>query len=209
MLRTILASAALAASVTAAGGATIEPGKIYIADYNFTGSTPQAASCCPVISLDGPIQAQQYNIVFGTDRFDVGESIRLMFDLTEPPEMPLADDDPALSTADGTSLGNSLSLGISDTFDNLSRGNVLIEALGGSFDIDSIEIFGSIPATVDAQGSPLATSLGIGAFLTDYREIGATEPPPPPDGVVPLPAGLPLLLSGLAGLGVLARRKKG
>lgn len=78
---------------------------------------------------------------------------------------------------------------------------------------------GSSPG-IKAQDIALAAPLNVQfvtAFLTgtndevDFQNIGFTaevSTSKPPSGVIPLPAGLPLMLSGLLGIGILARRKK-
>lgn len=83
---------------------------------------------------------------------------------------------------------------------------------------------GSAPG-IKAEDIPLAAPLNVEfvtAFLTgtngqvDFQNIGFTaeeSTPQPPSQVpapspIPLPAGLPLMLSGLLGIGFLARRKK-
>lgn len=107
---------------------------------------------------------------------------------------------------------------------------------GEGFDVDNIDFtffdssttqvgslsimpaLGSSPG-IKAQDIPLAAPLNVQfvtAFLTgsngqvDFQNIGFTAEvsTPQPPSAVPLPAGLPLLLSGLLGVGFLARRKK-
>lgn len=74
---------------------------------------------------------------------------------------------------------------------------------------------GSLPG-IKAEDIPLAAPLNVQfvtAFLTgtndqvDFQNIGFTAEESTPSDV-PLPAGLPLMLSGLLGVGLLARRKK-
>lgn len=77
---------------------------------------------------------------------------------------------------------------------------------------------GSSPG-IEAEDIPLAAPLNVQfvtAFLTgtndqvDFQNIGFTAEASTPQipSAVPLPAGLPLLLSGLLGIGFLVRRKK-
>lgn len=77
---------------------------------------------------------------------------------------------------------------------------------------------GSSPG-IKAEDIPLLAPLNVQfvtAFLTgtnnqvDFQNIGFTAEvsTPQPPSAVPLPAGLPLMLSGLLGIGFLARRKK-
>ena len=77
---------------------------------------------------------------------------------------------------------------------------------------------GSSPG-IKAEDIALAAPLNVQfvtAFLTgtnnqvDFQNIGFTAEvsTPRPPSIVPLPAGLPLMLSGLLGVGLLARRKK-
>ena len=107
---------------------------------------------------------------------------------------------------------------------------------GEGFDVDNIDFtffdssstqvgslsvmpaLGSSPG-IKAEDIPLAAPLNVQfvtAFLTgtnnqvDFQNIGFTAEvsTPQPPSVVPLPAGLPLMLSGMLGIGLLARRKK-
>lgn len=107
---------------------------------------------------------------------------------------------------------------------------------GEGFDVDNIDFtffdslstqvgslsvlpaLGSSPG-IEAEDISLAAPLNVQfvtAFLTgtnnqvDFQNIGFTAEvsTPQPPSVVPLPAGLPLMLSGLLGIGFLARRKK-
>lgn len=88
-----------------------------------------------------------------------------------------------------------------------------------STQVGSLSIMPSLGSSpgIRAEDIALAAPLNVQfvtAFLTgsnrevDFQNIGFTAeistPKPPP--VVPLPAGLPLLLTGLAGAGLLARR---
>lgn len=100
------------------------------------------------------------------------------------------------------------------------------------FDASSTEVgslsimpaLGSSPG-IKAEDIPLAAPLNVqfvSAFLTgsnnqvDFQNIGFTAqvssptptPTPTPPTVIPLPAGLPLMLTGLLGIGVLTLRKK-
>lgn len=107
---------------------------------------------------------------------------------------------------------------------------------GENFDVDNIDFtffdssstqvgnlsvmpaLGSSPG-IKAEDISLAAPLNVQfvtAFLTgtnnqvDFQNIGFTaeESEPQPPSAVPLPAGLPLMLSGLLGIGVIARRKR-
>lgn len=107
---------------------------------------------------------------------------------------------------------------------------------GEAFDVDNIDFtffddsstqvgslsimpaLGSSPG-ITAEDIPLAAPLNVQfvtAFLTgtndqvDFQNLGFTAEvsTPQPPSAVPLPAGFPLVLSALLGIGLLARRKK-
>ncbi|WP_299848058.1 hypothetical protein [uncultured Roseovarius sp.] len=196
-----LAAAVLVASVTAAQAITIEAGKSYLGDYSFSGIQPTPNPCCPIISIDTPIRAQQYNIFFGANRLDQGETITLDFTGRVAPPPPPTPDASTSSFTSTNPLGTtSLGLGISSLFDNLSSGVIRISASGGSFDLDKLIVFASVNATVQTTNGPVATTLPIEAMVTNFRLLSPPPPPPPPPNVVPLPASGLMLISVLAGL---------
>lgn len=204
MLKAALVTAAFALSAGFANAATIEAGKVYVGDYTFVGVSPDGASCCPVLSIDSPIRAAQYNVSLGPDNLDPGETISLRFNRQIAP--PPGDEDRNLTEFTAQLVTTSAGLGISSIYDDLTSGQIEIRAFGGSFDIRSLAVFGVVDATVQTTDGPLATSLGILAAVTNVREL--PPPPPPPPSPVPLPAALPLMLAGLLGLGLLGRRRK-
>ena len=82
----------------------------------------------------------------------------------------------------------------------------ILPALGSSPGIEAEDI--SLAAPLNVQ---FVTALLTGTNnQVDFQNIGFTAEvsTPQPPSPVPLPAGLPLMLSGLLGIGYLARRKK-
>lgn len=75
-------------------------------------------------------------------------------------------------------------------------------AAGGSL-IDDISYGLQVRVLIDVNNGAWAVSLGNSVITTE-----GTSPPNPNPGVVPLPAGVWLLLTGIGGLGVLRRRGK-
>lgn len=72
--------------------------------------------------------------------------------------------------------------------------------------LTSLNMEGEIDGSGGAGGSA-----SMSVFLLQFQMDRAYEPPidPPPPSVIPLPASAVLLLGGLAGLGVVARRRRG
>jgi hypothetical protein len=99
-----------------------------------------------------------------------------------------------------------------------------IAGIGGANDLEIFEAPGFNPASATSDTETLAsvTSLnflgqiegdtkvgataGISTFTITF-DLGGTAPPPP--HVIPVPAGLPLLLTGLIGLGIARRARRG
>lgn len=173
-------------------------------DYTFVGVPPDVASGCPLIRVDGPIGAAQYNVIFGPNNLDPGETISLRFN--RQIELPPGEEYRSYTEFTASNKTTSAGLGIDGIYSNITSGQIEIPAVGGSFDIGSLRIAGIVDATVQTTNGPLATSLSIFAAVTNIRDLYPA--PPPPMSAIPLPAGLPLMLSGLLGLGLLRRRKK-
>jgi hypothetical protein len=97
---------------------------------------------------------------------------------------------------------------------------------GGGSDLEIFEAPGLTPfsQTTDAVGIPAVTALGLAGQIEGETLSGATAglstfsltfdlegtaPPPPIDGVVPVPPALPLALSAFAGFALLRRARRG
>jgi hypothetical protein len=105
---------------------------------------------------------------------------------------------------DDTALSN---LGLVEIFEapSFSPASQTSDTLGIG-NLTSLVLEGVIEGDVNASGS---ASLSV--FLLSFQMNGAYVPPvdPPPASVIPLPASALLLLGGIAGLGFVARRRRG
>ena len=204
MLKFIWPAAALIAlSVSPAQAVSIAPGQVFEGTYSISAADLQIGSSLQLVSVDGPIQFQQFNLWSGTDRMDPGEGADFRIFEGGDTGQPPAVDVPLFAQGSFSFVGFG-----SGSTTTLTSGVVQIEATSGSFDLDQLELFGRADVTVRFRGgAPFTTQLVAGAFVQNIQPV-STTPPPPPSNVIPLPASGLLLGSFLAGLmGWRARRR--
>ncbi len=104
---------------------------------------------------------------------------------------------PSASTAIG-------SFGVPNVF------GIATDETSSLFAVADTTIYSVDPTTGIASGGVSFAGQGLGSAFGQsfFAELGANPGDDPSLAPVPLPAGLPLMLSGLLGIGLLARRKK-
>ncbi len=184
-------------SASAAGAVTIQEGKTYLADFDYQNS--ELLTVFEIISIDGPIVPNGARISFGSGStsgigdnvLDPGETITLGYaeDASSPYTFVSA------YTNSGPTSMSEFTFDISSFGANAS-GTLAVSAAGGSFDIDLVQLGGTVDVTHNPPSGLTQTTITTVFDIRDFRE---TVSPPDPN-VVPLPASGLMLGSLLAGV---------
>ncbi|WP_375175505.1 hypothetical protein [Pseudooceanicola sp.] len=192
---TVLAATLLFCAAGAAQALTVSISNPVEGTFSFSAADVTPASCCPIVSIDGPIKFQQANFTFlSSDLLDPGTTIG--FTILDSARNVLTS---SSKTFLGASSTSSFFFGSSDQ-PNLTSGYVQVTAQSGTFEIDQLMIQGFVSATVQStSGGDLQTQLSAFTEVENFSSINS--------GVVPIPASALLMLGGLGLLGGLARRR--
>lgn len=226
MLRSLLLSTALVAGVgTAASAATIsDTATLGALATNFSGETASVDQFDSSLGTLNSVTIELFGNVSGTFQYESQDGSPATVNMNLSAEVGLSTAGlgeflvalPTLSQTfnttafdgsidfAGTSGGTVTGLNSSDDETTTLLGGDMSEFIG----LGTIDLFVSGVGLSSASGpgnlfQGFSTLAGASVTVTyDYTE--ATTPPPSP---VPLPAGMPLMLVGLAALGIAKRRK--